>query len=117
MPREKSLLRHRTLPVARGVEHHVGPCLGFAGACPGLRGKYDHHPLRHAGAHVVAVQPLALDLGGVEDFRRQRLEYGLLTDVEADGVQPSGELAKFKRRLGEDALDLAGVPPEAWPIL
>ena len=96
VPGAKALQCHGLLPIARRVEHHVRPRLGFV-RDRSLRGrKHNLHPPRHAGSHVVAVQPLALDCRGMQYLRGKRLAHGLLPQVKADCAKPPGELPQFK---------------------
>ena len=86
MPREKPLHRHWARPIARCIEDHVGPRLRLVRNRPLRGGKRNLHSPRDARAHIVAVEPFALNRGRVQYLRRKRLANRLLAHIEANGV-------------------------------
>lgn len=102
MPAQQTLLRHGHMAVGGGVEHHVDHALDVAidrGECADVHTQ----SARDGRAHGLNIEPLALNLAGLDHVLGERREARLVTQGHAGVGQPPHQESLGTTDLGHAA--------------
>ena len=105
------------LGIALGrIEHHLDDAFDIAVA-GNQSGNVHAEAAGNRGAHLLAIEMLALDLARLDHVFGQRLEDGLLAQREADGLHPPDQSPLPVTHRCQLGGKLRVAPPEVRPVI
>lgn len=116
MPAEQALLGQRLVVLLRRVEHHLHDAVDVA---VGTLEADDLEPQApgHPRAHLVGVEPLALDLTARHDLVGNGTQHRVVADLGAKGFLLADQAPLFQSSSGERRGDLRLLPPTIGPAV